>query len=443
MSSQSIKQTGPNNRPGVPNSSLTETEEDGFLASVQRCLNVAALRLGLDPGIHAALLECERELSVSIPVTMDDGAIQIFKGYRVQHSSARGPCKGGIRYHPESSLDETRALAALMTWKCAVVDIPFGGGKGSVQCDPTKMSPNELKRVTRSYIARIMPILGPKVDIPAPDVNTNEQTMAWVMDTVSSLTGCSCPESVTGKPIDLGGSLGRKNATGQGVATVALELLKRKGIPAEGATVAVQGFGKVGMPTALFLAERGCKVVAISDISGGLFSHRGLDVKELSSFITASPGRLLEDIQPNKAERISNQDVLEVEVDILVPAALEGQITGKNAHNVQARYVVEGANGPTTPEADAILEKKGTVLVPDILANAGGVVVSYFEWVQNLQCYRWEADEVNRNLERIMKRAFDEVWTLAERDKVSLRDAAYQLAVGRVASAVQKRGFFP
>lgn len=443
MSHQVLRQTKPNGQPHSSGLPAIGLEEEDFLASVQRCLNVAALRLGLDPGIHAALLESERELAVAIPVMMDDGAIQLFKGYRVQHCSARGPCKGGIRYHPRATLDETRALAALMTWKCAVVDIPFGGGKGSVQCDPTMMSADELKRLTRRYVAGIMPILGPKVDIPAPDVNTNEQTMAWVMDTVSMISGYAAPESVTGKPVNLGGSLGRKDATGQGVATVALELLQRKRVPAEGATVAVQGFGKVGMPAARFLAERGCKIVAVTDLSGGLYSSRGLDIKGLSSLMATSPGRLLAEFQSAKAERISNQEALELDVDILVPAALEGQITGKNAHNVQARFIVEGANGPTTPEADTILEKKGTLVAPDILANAGGVVVSYFEWVQNLQCYRWEADEVDRNLERIMKRAFDEVWTLAERDNVSLRDAAFQLAVSRVSSAIQQRGFFP
>lgn len=443
MAYQHPRSGGPDGHPHASAGPATEKAEESLFATVQTQLDIAALKLGLDPGIHAVLREAERELAVSIPVVMDDGGIRVFKGYRVQHSSVRGPCKGGIRYHPDVSLEETRALAALMTWKCAVVNIPFGGAKGAVQCDPSKMTVEELKRLTRRYVAGIMPIVGPKNDIPAPDVNTGEQTMAWIMDTYSMIKGHAVLGIVTGKPLDIGGSLGRRDATGRGVATVAVELLQRRGERVEGATVAVQGFGKVGMPAAAILAEKGCKVVAISDISGGFYNPRGLDIPRVVSDLKASPGRLLADLAYRDAEHISNRDLLELDVDLLIPAAMENQITAANASSIQARYVVEGANGPTTPEADAILEAKGTVVVPDILANAGGVVVSYFEWVQNLQSYFWEMDEVNRNLERIMKRSFLEVTKLGEENDTNLRTAAYMLAIGKVARALEQRGIFP
>jgi len=416
---------------------------DSLLATVQTQLDIAAVRLGLDPGIHAVLREAERELTVSIPVLMDDGGIKVFKGFRVQHSSVRGPCKGGIRYHPEVDLDETRALAALMTWKCAVVNIPFGGAKGAVRCNPAVMSVEELKRLTRRYAVAIMPIIGPKNDIPAPDVNTSEETMAWIMDTISMIEGHTVLDAVTGKPVNIGGSLGRAESTGRGVATVAAELLKKMGNRVEGATVAVQGFGKVGLPAVCVLAEKGCRVVAVSDVSGGIYNSRGLDVAKLASYASRNRGRLLIDYIADEAERISNEEILQLDVDLLIPAAMENQITGRNASSIRARFVVEAANGPTTPEADAILESKGTVVVPDILANAGGVVVSYFEWVQNLQSYFWEVDEVNRNLERIMKHSFDEVWQVAQDNDVNLRDAAYLLAVQKVARALEQRGIFP
>ncbi len=420
-----------------------EEVEESLLGTVQTQLDVAALRLGLDPGIHAVLRVPERELSVSIPVVMDDGAVRVFKGYRVQHSSVRGPCKGGIRYHPRVDLDETRALAALMTWKCALVNIPFGGAKGAVQCDPSTMTTEELKRLTRRYVAGILPIIGPQNDIPAPDVNTGEQTMAWIMDTVSMMKGYTVLGAVTGKPIDLGGSVGRREATGRGVATVAAELLKRQGRRVEGASVAVQGFGKVGMPAASLLAEKGCRVVAVSDVSGGLYNPRGLDVAALGALISESPNRLLADLRGVDAEPISNEELLQLNVDVLVPAAMENAITGANARAVRAGVVVEGANGPTTPGADAVLEAMGVAVVPDILANAGGVVVSYFEWVQNLQSYFWEVGEVNRSLERIMKQAFQAVWKVHQERDVSLRAAAYLVAVERVARALRQRGIFP
>ncbi len=418
-------------------------QQESLSAAVQAQLSGAARRLGLDPGIHAMLREPERELTVSIPILRDDGGIELFQGYRVQHSSVRGPCKGGIRYHPEVSLDETRALAALMTWKCAVVNIPFGGAKGAVRCNPAMLSADELKRITRRYAAGIMPIIGPKNDIPAPDVNTSEQTMAWIMDTVSMIKGYTVQDIVTGKPVNIGGSLGRREATGRGVATVSVELLRHRGHRVEETTVAVQGFGKVGLHAARILEEKGCKVVAVSDVSGGLYNPHGLQVDRLASYVTEAPGRLLAECTDRNSERVTNEELLELNVDLLVPAAMENQITGANASSVRARFVVEGANGPTTPEADAILEANGTVVVPDILANAGGVVVSYFEWVQNLQSYFWEAEEVDRNLERIMTRSFQDVWKVADLHDASLRSAAYLLAVDKVAKAITQRGLFP
>ncbi len=442
MSYHGSRSAGSNGHPRPAGAFAIEAAQESLLATVQTQLDVAAARLGLDPGLHAILRNNERELSVSIPVVMDDGGVQLFKGYRVQHSSVRGPCKGGIRYHPEVDLDETRALAALMTWKCAVVNIPFGGAKGAVRCDPSIMSVEELKRLTRRYAVGIMPIIGPKNDIPAPDVNTSEQTMAWIMDTVSMIKGHTVLDTVTGKPVNIGGSLGRGESTGRGVATVALELLQLLGRRVEGTTVAVQGFGKVGLPAARILSEGGCRVVAVSDVSGGLYNSEGLDVARLAS-ITRDRGRLLAESSPTGAERISNEELLELKVDLLIPAAMENQITSKNASRVQARFVVEAANGPTTPEADAVLEMNGTVVVPDILANAGGVVVSYFEWVQNLQSYFWEVDEVNRNLERIMKRSFQEVWRVSQENDISPRAAAYLVAVEKVARALEQRGIFP
>lgn len=416
---------------------------EGLAATVQVQLDMAAARLGLDPGVHAILRSAERELSVSIPVVLDDGSIEVFKGYRVQHSSVRGPCKGGLRYHPEVDLEETRALAALMTWKCAVVNIPFGGAKGGVQCNPSTLSIEELKRMTRRYVAGIMPIMGPKNDIPAPDMNTGEQTMAWIMDTYSMMKGHTVLDTVTGKPINLGGSLGRWDATGQGVATVSMELLETQRRSPEATSVAVQGFGKVGMPAACILAQNGCKVVAVSDVSGALYNPGGLDPSQLAFFIGGKPGRVLADTDVHEAERISNQDLLQLDVDLLIPAAMENQITSENASSVQARYIVEAANGPVTAEAEPILEANGVLTVPDILANAGGVVASYFEWVQNLQSYFWEAEEVNKNLERIMKRSFREVWKVGQESDVSLRAAAYVLAVDKVARALMQRGIFP
>lgn len=406
-------------------------------------LDHVAERLSLDPGIHAILRQPERELTVSVPVVMDDGHIEVFTGYRIQHSSARGPCKGGIRYHPDVSLQEVRALAALMTWKCAVVNIPYGGAKGGVQCDPRHMSQDELCRMTRRFTAMIMPIIGSRRDIPAPDVNTNAQTMAWIADTVSMLERKTVIDIVTGKPIPLGGSKGRKEATGRGVAITTGELLKRQGLNPSDTSVAVQGYGNVGSHAATLLDQMGCKIAAVSDISGGLYSPRGLDISSINQHVTNHPRGLLEGYDAPGAEQISNDDLLTSDVDVLIPAALEHQIRGDNASDIQAKMIVEGANGPTTREADDILNDRGVVIMPDILANAGGVVVSYFEWVQDLQCFFWEEAEVNSNLERIMTRSFEEVWTFSHEMKVPLRLGAYMLAVDRVAGAVQSRGVFP
>ncbi|MDY7077367.1 MAG: Glu/Leu/Phe/Val dehydrogenase [Chloroflexota bacterium] len=406
-------------------------------------LDDVARRLNLDPGIHAILRQPERELTVSVPVVMDDGLIKVFTGYRIQHSSARGPCKGGIRYHPEVNLNEVRALAALMTWKCAVVGIPYGGAKGGVQCDPSQMSQDEIRRMTRRFTAMIMPIIGAKRDIPAPDVNTNAQTMAWITDTVSMLERKTVIDIVTGKPIPLGGSLGRKEATGRGCAIITAELLKREQRDLADTTVAVQGYGNVGSHAATILNQMGCRIVAVSDISGGLYSPQGLDIASINQHVTAHPRGLLEGYEARGVAKISNEELLVIKADVLIPAALEHQIRADNAPYVQAKMIVEGANGPTTREADEILNDRGIIVVPDILANAGGVVVSYFEWVQDLQCFFWDEAEVNDNLERILVRSFKEVWDFGRERGIPLRLGAYMLAVDRVAGAVSARGIFP
>jgi glutamate dehydrogenase (NAD(P)+) len=425
----------------------TEIEEKAPVKNlwdtVRGMLDDVALRLKLDPGVHEILRQAERELTVSIPVTMDDGHIRVFTGYRVQHSSARGPCKGGIRYHPDVDLAEVRALAALMTLKCAVVDIPYGGAKGGVICDPSQMSQDELCRMTRRFAAMILPIIGAKRDIPAPDVNTNPQTMAWFADTVSALRGQSSMDVVTGKPVALGGSLGRKEATGRGVAITTRELLQRTGRQLEHTTVAVQGYGNVGSYTATILDHMGAKVVAVSDISGGIYKPDGLDIASINWHVANHPKHLLEGFEDRGISQISNEELLTLDVDVLIPAALEHQFHAGNANQIKARLIVEGANGPTTPEADEILQAKNVIIVPDILANAGGVVVSYFEWVQDLQYYFWNEEEVNRNLERIMVDSFNRVWDYSHAQKVPLRMGAYMQAVEKVASAIQNRGMFP
>lgn len=406
-------------------------------------LDDVAARLHLDPGIHAILREPERELTVAVPVVMDDGSIKVFKGYRVQHSSARGPCKGGIRYHPDVNLNEVKGLAAMMTWKCAVVNIPYGGGKGGIQVDPTGMSQGELARMTRRFTAMILPILGAKRDIPAPDVNTNAQVMAWMADTASMIEGTQMLEIVTGKPLNMGGSKGRKEATGRGVAICTGELLRRVGKPMSETTVAVQGYGNVGSYAARILHEMGAKIVAVSDVSGGIYNPDGLDLPAVDKAVNAHPRHLLEGYTERDVERINNEDLLETRVDVLIPAALEHQIRGDNADKIHARYIVEGANGPTTREADEILYEKGVIVAPDILANAGGVAVSYLEWVQNLQNFYWDEEEINQRLTSIMKQSFAGVWDYAQAQAVPMRLGAMMLAVDKVAEAVQQRGIWP
>ena len=422
---------------------VAESTRHDLWDTVLTQLDDVAHRLKLAPGIHAILRQPERELTVAVPVRMDDHQIKVFTGYRIQHSSARGPCKGGIRYHPDVSLNEVRALAALMTWKCAVVGIPYGGAKGGVQCDPRHMSEDEVCRMTRRYTAMIMPIIGSKRDIPAPDVNTNAQTMAWMADTVSMLEGKAVTSVVTGKPIALGGSLGRKEATGRGVAIVTNELLRRRRRRLSETTVAVQGYGNVGASAATILHQMGCRIAAVSDISGGLYHARGFDIADINRHVAAHPKHLLDGYEAPGVEGISNDELLVSDVDVLIPCALEHQIHVGNAPHIQAKMVIEGANGPTTREADDILDDRHITVVPDILANAGGVVVSYFEWVQNLQCFFWSEAEVNRTLKEIMVRSFKEVWAFSRRQEVPLRLGAYMLAVEKVASAVQSRGVFP
>ena len=402
-------------------------------------LDRAAERLGLDPGVHEKLRYPEKILTVSIPTKMDDGSLRIFTGHRVHHSLARGPAKGGLRYHPDVTLDEVKALAMWMTWKCAVVGIPFGGAKGGVVCNPKEMSDAELERMTRRFTSELMIILGPDRDIPAPDVYTNPKTMAWIMDTYSTNVGYSVQGVVTGKPLSVGGSEGRNEATGRGCALVIGEAMKFMGMDASGATVAVQGFGNAGSITALLLAREGMKIIAVSDSRGGIYRAKGLDVQAVIDHKqeTGSVGNFPD------SDRITNEELLTLSCDILVPAALENQITERNAGAVQAKIVAEAANGPTTPGADQILHDRGVFTLPDILANAGGVTVSYFEWVQGLQKYFWNEAEVNAKLQDIICRSFREVVSLHEREKVDMRMAADMLAIGRVAEAIEIRGLYP
>lgn len=395
--------------------------------------------LELEDWLVELLKKPKREIVVSIPVKMDDGSIKIFTGYRVHHNDARGPCKGGIRYHPNVTLEEVRALAMLMTWKTAVVDIPLGGAKGGIACDPKKLSPREIERLTRRYVYAIKDFIGPYIDIPAPDVNTGPQHMAWIVDTYSMLVGYYEPGVVTGKPIELGGSLGRIEATGRGVITVMKELLKKLNISKDDVTIAIQGYGNVGFHAAKTAYEWGYKVVAVSDSKGAIYNPDGLNPYEVKK-IKNEKGSV---IYYDHAKKITNEELLELDVTVLIPAALEGVITEKNANNIQAKVIVEGANGPTTPEADRILGQKGTIVVPDILANAGGVTVSYFEWVQNLMRIRWSLEEVYNRLERILINAFNEVWRIAKEKEISLREAAYVIAIDRVAKAIKLRGVWP
>lgn len=406
-------------------------------------LDSAAKMLGLVENDYVILKYPERELKVSVPVEMDDGSIKVFEGYRVQHSSSRGPCKGGIRYHQDVDIDEVKALSAWMSFKCAVVNIPYGGAKGAIKVDPKQLSKAELKRLTRRYTAMILPLIGPEKDIPAPDVNTNAEIMGWIMDTYSMFKGYTVPGVVTGKPIDIGGSLGRGEATGRGVMFVTKEILHRMGMPILSTRVAVQGFGNVGGTAAKLMYREGFKIIAISDVTGGLFCKTGLNIDSILEFLKKNNGKMLIDYDEAGVTHISNEELLTIDTDVLVPAAMENQINEKIAPLIKAKIVIEAANGPTTIEGDKILEKAGKIVVPDILANAGGVVVSYFEWVQNIQSLMWDEDEVNRTLEKIMIRSFNEVWDKSKEKETTLRMGAYMVAIARIVKAKKIRGVFP
>ncbi len=396
----------------------------------------AADRLGLSDGVRELLRRPWRELQVSVPVRMDDGSLEVFSGYRIQHNGVRGPYKGGVRYHPEADQEEVRALASLMTWKTALIDIPFGGAKGGVQCDPHALSTDELNRLTRRYTASIEHFLGVNRDIPAPDMGTNAQTMAWILDAYGQMNGYT-PAIVTGKPVELGGSVGREQATGRGVVLVTKCVTEDLNIDPSVASVAIQGFGNVGSWTARIAGELGCKVTAVSDIRGGVYNDRGLDIDALIAH-TAEAGTV---VGFADSEEVSNDDLLELECDILIPAAVDRVINESNASRIRAKVVVEAANYPVTPEADAILQDRGLTVVPDVLVNSGGVIVSYFEWTQNLYQHRWTLDEVNEELEKIITRAYREMRDTARRHGISYRDAALMIAVGRVADVSKLRGF--
>ncbi len=412
--------------------------DNGIFGAMLQEFDGAARLLGLDEGIWKILTSPKRQIIVSCPVAMDNGKIEVFTGYRVQYNITLGPAKGGIRYHPDVTLDEVTALAAWMTWKCAVANIPFGGGKGGVACDPTKMSRRELEALTRRYIAEIVDAIGPEKDVPAPDVNTNEQTMAWVMDTYSMHVGHTTTSVVTGKPVAMGGSLGRREATGRGVMITTREAAKHLGLDIKNATVAVQGFGNVGSVSAQLISRLGAKIVAVTDWKGGVYNAKGLDVDKLIKW--AAEKKTVAGFPDG--EKLVADKIFEMDVDILVPAALENQITMDNAPKIRAKIVAEGANGPTTPDAHQHLHERGVFVIPDILANAGGVTTSYFEWVQDRYGYFWTEKDVNERLELKMEEAFADVLSTALKYKTDLRTAAYIVAIGRVATVTQLRGMY-
>jgi len=398
----------------------------------------AARLLGLDPGIWKILTNPKRQIVVSCPIQMDNGEIEVFTGYRVQYNITLGPAKGGIRYHPDVSLDEVTALAAWMTWKCAVAHVPFGGGKGGIVCDPTRMSRRELEALTRRYVAEIIDAIGPEKDVPAPDVNTNDQIMAWIMDTYSMHVGHTSTAVVTGKPIEMGGSLGRREATGRGVMIVTREAAKHLGLDITKATVAVQGFGNVGSVSADLIAKLGAKIVAVTDWKGGVYNPAGLDIPKMLDY--AKQNKTIDGFPGG--DPLENDQLFELDVDVLVPAALENQITEENAGVIKAKIVAEGANGPTTPEAHRQLHERGIFVIPDILANAGGVTTSYFEWVQDRHGYFWEEEEVNKRLEAKMMEAFHDVLQTSIKYKTDMRTAAYVVAINRVATVTRMRGMY-
>jgi glutamate dehydrogenase (NAD(P)+) len=425
--------------PAVKPLERAEAHEENPWRQAMEQLDRAGKAMKLEPFALERLRHPKRILTVSVPVKMDDGSVKVFEGYRIQHNMDRGPAKGGIRYHPQVSLDEVKALSFWMTMKCAVVNLPYGGAKGGIICDPKKMSRGELERMTRRYTAEISIIIGPDKDIPAPDVNTNAEVMAWIMDTYSMTIGYSCPGVVTGKPIEIGGSLGRNEATGRGVFYVTRELAQREGFDLRKAAVVVQGFGNVGSNAANIFAEHGTKVVGISDVGGGLYDPKGLDLHDIMEY------RKTHDTIAGytKAQHVDVDKVVELPCDILIPAAMENTITKHNADKIKARYIVEGANGPTSNEADAILSKKGVKIVPDILANAGGVTVSYFEWVQDMQAYFWTEKEINARLQDIIIGAFTEVYDLSIKEKLDMRIAAFMVGLRRLGKAATIRGVFP
>jgi glutamate dehydrogenase (NAD(P)+) len=412
-------------------------EENPFEAMMSR-FDYAAQRLNLDPGLYKVLRTPEKQIIVAVPFLRDNGEVDVLTGYRVLYNTSRGPAKGGIRFDMNVTLDEVKALAAWMTWKCAVVNIPFGGSKGGVVCDPSLLSNAELERITRRYTSAIIETLGPDSDVPAPDVNTNERMMAWIMDTYSMHKRHTVTAVVTGKPIEMGGSLGRREATGRGCMIVTREALRKLRMPVAGTRVAVQGFGNVGSIAAQLMEELGLTVVAVSDKSGGVYNPKGLRIKHLQEFVKQH--RFLNEYK--EAEQLTNDQLLTVECEVLVPAALENVITSQNARDIKARIICEGANGPTTANADKILEEGGVFVIPDILANAGGVTVSYFEWVQDRGGYFWDEETVNQRLERIMVRSFDEVAGMAGRHGINMRIGAYMLAIERVAAVHRLRGLY-
>ena len=404
-------------------------------------IDIVAKELGLDPNIREYLKRVERALIVSIPIMMDDGTLKIFEGYRVHHSTVRGPGKGGIRYAPSVNLDEVKALATWMTWKSSLLNLPLGGAKGGVQVDPRELSKIELEKLTRRYTAEIINIIGPDIDIPAPDVNTNAQIMAWIMDVYSMQKGRTIPGVVTGKPIEIGGSVGREPATGMGLYYVLEAICEKLNIDLKSQTIIIQGFGNVGGTIGKLLYDYGCKIIAVSDISGGLYYSDGLDIDKLLAW--TQEGNYLQDFKDSNYKLITNEDLIVSKCDVLIPAALENQITEANAGEIKSKIILEGANGPTTTEADKILHNKGIHVIPDILANAGGVCVSYFEYIQDIHSYFWKLERINKELKRILVEAFEEVYKVSKERKISLRTAAYVLAVSRIAKAIELRGFFP
>ena len=417
------------------------TEEINPYDVAKTQIDIVAKEMGLDKNISEYLKRIERALIVTIPIMMDDGTLQIFEGYRVHHSTVRGPGKGGIRYSMDVNLDEVKALAMWMTWKTSLLNLPLGGAKGGVRVDPKKLSMKELERLTRRYTAEIINVIGPDIDIPAPDINTNAQVMAWIMDVYSMQKGRSVPGVVTGKPIEIGGSVGREPATGMGMFFVLQAFCEKLGLDLKLQTIVVQGFGNVGGTFAELLYKEGCKVIAVSDMSTGIYYEGGLEIEKLLEWV--KQGNYLKDYENDNYKLITNRELLTTKCDVLAPSAIENQITQANVNEIDCKIIVEGANGPTTPEADKILFKKGIRVLPDILANAGGVCVSYFEYIQDINSYFWKLDRINAELKRIIIEAFEETYKISEERHISLRTAAYIIAVSRIAKAIELRGIFP